>query len=143
MFRVGWKLGKGPGDGTGWGPWCADHLSITAQARMMGQADPVGLFWVEVKPWQVWSTVTPNLIEQCDVEDPPNSPEAAVRSACLWNLGMDGGAWFYGGVATIGVEAPTGERWTCTATLVNSRERITLTPMIPLPAAPTETPCPV
>lgn len=62
--------------------------------------------------WKVWSTTRPNLVE---LDPDATSPETAVASACAWNIGADGGWWFDGGVATLGVESPTGERWTCAA----------------------------
>ena len=77
--------------------------------------------------WKVWSTARPNLI---DLNDKPATPEEAAKAACLWDLEVDDGSWFVGGVATIGVEAPNGKRWTCVATMVAGPERVVLTPLV-------------
>lgn len=79
--------------------------------------------------WQVWSTARPHLI---DLNAKPTTPEEAALSACLWDLDVDDGSWFGGGVATLGIEAPSGERWTCVATMVAGPERVVLTAMVPL-----------
>ena len=84
------------------------------------------------KQWQVWSTANPAIADLSDVENPPDSPEAAVRSACAWNLRADGGSWFGGGVATLGVESPDGERWTCAAWLTAATGELSLSPMVRL-----------
>lgn len=80
--------------------------------------------------WKVWATTTPHTIDLSDTAKPPTSPEEAALAACLWDLDVDGGSWFGGGVATLGVESPTGERWACAATMVDGPQRVVLTPMV-------------
>lgn len=80
--------------------------------------------------WKVWSTLKPTLIDLSAPDDPPDGPEAAALAACAWNLNADGGWWFLGGVATLGIEAPTGERSTCAAWLTPDGQ-VQLTPMVP------------
>lgn len=87
---------------------------------------------MDTTQWQVWSTTAPHAIDLSDPANPPTTPEAAVLAACLWDLDADDGSWFGGGVATVVVESPTGERWTCAATMVDGLERVTLTPMVAL-----------
>ena len=77
--------------------------------------------------WQVWSTTAPDAIE---VSETPASPEAAARDACLWNLGIDAGSWFGGGLATVVVQTPTGKRWTCAVVIVMDERLLDLTPMV-------------
>ncbi len=79
--------------------------------------------------WQVWSTTHPHLV---DLDESPECAEDAVRTACVWNLNADGGFWFAGGIATVAVQSPAGERWTCAATMVDGPQRVTLTPMVAL-----------
>ena len=76
--------------------------------------------------WQIWSTAHPHLVE---LDDTSECAEDAVRAACLWNLDADGGFWFAGGIATIGVQSAAG-RWSCAATMVDGPRRVTLTPMV-------------
>jgi len=78
--------------------------------------------------WQVWSTTAPDAIE---VSETPATPEEAVRDACLWNCGIDGCSWFGGGVATVVVVSPEGERWTCAVVIVMDERLVELTPMVP------------
>jgi hypothetical protein len=80
-------------------------------------------------PWQVLSTAHRHL---CDLDPLPTSPEQAVRAACLWNLDADGGFWFGGGVATVEVQSPAGERWTCSAEIVKGPGRVNLSPLVRL-----------
>ena len=80
--------------------------------------------------WQIWSTTHPHLV---DIDRASHtSPESAIRAACVWNLDADGGFWFAGGVATVAVQSPSGERWTCAATVVGAAERVCLTPLVAL-----------
>jgi hypothetical protein len=83
-------------------------------------------------PWQVLSTAHRHLVD-LDPGDAQTTPEQAVRSACIWNLDADGGFWFGGGVATVEVQSPAGERWTCAATVVAGVERVNLSPLVRLP----------
>lgn len=77
--------------------------------------------------WQVWSTAAPSMI---DVSNKPTTPEEAALAACLWDLEVDDGSWFGGGVATLGIQAPNGERWKTAATMVVGPERVVLTPLV-------------
>lgn len=79
--------------------------------------------------WQVWSTHAPSII---DLNSKPTTPEEAALSACIWDLDVDDGSWFGGGVATLGIQAPNGERWGCVATMVMGPERVVLTPLVRL-----------
>jgi hypothetical protein len=78
--------------------------------------------------WQVWSTHAPHTI---DLNNRPTTPEDAALSACLWDLEVDDGSWFGGGVATLGIQAPNGDRWTCVATMT-AENGVVLTPMVRL-----------
>lgn len=86
------------------------------------------------KQWQVWSTATPAIVDLSDAGNPPDGPEAAARAACAWNLRADGGSWFGGGVATLGVESPGGERWTCAVWLTAAGGELSLGQMVPMSA---------
>ena len=81
--------------------------------------------------WRVWSTATPDSVDLSSADNPPDSPEAAVRAACAWNLRADGGSWFGGGVAALGVEAADGRRWTCAVWLVAATGDLSLATMVP------------
>ena len=79
--------------------------------------------------WKVWSTAKPDEIDLSAHANPPTTPEEAVRAACAWNLAADGGSWFGGGVAALGVEAADGRRWTCAVWLAAADGELSVGPM--------------
>ena len=98
MFRACWKTVTGE---AGHGVWSANRVVLDAWADAMNDLYGAGSHWVEFKAWQVWSTTAPHAIDLSDPANPPTTPEAAVLAACLWDLDVDDGSWFGGGVATV------------------------------------------